>query len=291
MYAAVITPRGSDGHIDEVSFRHQLEFLLANGIGGFALNGATGEFCLTTTEDLRVLLRLAAEATNGCGKFLCGIGSPRAQHAIQFGKMAIDAGAEALLLPMPYFFRYTQDDLATFCRLVSKEVSAPILLYNLPQFASGLESSTVCDLIRGGENIVGIKDSGDSLDILRTITHLGIPCRRIVGNDREVAPALRQGLCDGAVSGVACVFPELIRSLFELQTGSPEFGRAAALLDEFTVRLERFPVPWGLKWISETRDIVPATFEQPVSEHRAKEGEQLRKWFHSWQKTAARCLH
>jgi hypothetical protein len=163
MYAAALTPRLPDGRIDRLSFQHELEFLLANQIHGFALNGATGEFCLTTEADAEILLQATADTLSGRGKFLFGIGSASSHRAIALATMALSAGAEGVLLPVPYFFRYAQDDLATFCRSVAERVAAPVLLYNLPQFATGLECSTVCELIVTCENIVGIKESGDSL--------------------------------------------------------------------------------------------------------------------------------
>ena len=46
--AAVLTPRTDLRSLAEGQFRKSLDFLLARRIRSFALNGATGEFCLTT---------------------------------------------------------------------------------------------------------------------------------------------------------------------------------------------------------------------------------------------------
>lgn len=48
VYAAVLTLRNPDDSVDEAAFARLLQFLLEREISGFALNGAIGEFCLTT---------------------------------------------------------------------------------------------------------------------------------------------------------------------------------------------------------------------------------------------------
>lgn len=285
VYAAVVTPRGADGSVDEVSFGNWLGFLMERGIRGFAINGATGEFCLTTKDELRAILAVAAEVTRGRAEYLCGIGSAGIQGAIENGLLAIEGGAKGLLMPMPYFFRYSQDDLEAFCRQTAEELPASILLYNLPQFASGLEPQTALRLIREVPNVVGIKDSSGSLDILRVLSEPGIEACRIVGNDSALVAAIGERVCDGVVSGVASVLPELILSVFESgqSSDSDAFRHGDRLLNEFIAAIDAFPTPWGLKWIGEARGIAAATFAQPVSRDRASEAVKLQEWFRRWE--------
>jgi 4-hydroxy-tetrahydrodipicolinate synthase len=281
-YAAVLTPRNQAGEIDEMVFRALLEFLLSKGINGFAINGATGEFCVTSEREFERLVAIAAETLKGRGSFLGGIGSAAADVSIRLGTVASKAGAVGLLLPMPYFFPYTQADLKAFSRAVAAGVDAPVLLYNLPQFTSGLDPQTSLDLIRECEVIVGIKDSSGSLDTLRLLTDAGIGARRMIGNDDVLAPALEQGLLDGVVSGVACVLPELIGRLYETgstEPGNPEFKELAAALASFTRQLQPFPTPWGLKIVAEARGLLKATYPFPLSPERESQKATFLRWF------------
>jgi 4-hydroxy-tetrahydrodipicolinate synthase len=191
---------------------------------------------------------------------------------------------KGLLLPTPYFFPYQQEDRERFCREVAASTELPILLYNLPQFTSGLDKETVCRLITDVPNIVGIKDSSGSLEILRHLTRHGVNACRIIGNDTALAPAMQEGICDGVVSGVACAVPEVILALFaELdRTNSTRFASSSRLLDEFIEQLNAFPTPWGLKWIVEARGIVKATFSQPVTEHRLVQSRAMAAWLKDW---------
>ena len=277
--AAVLTPRLADGSVDAPALRKLLEFLLGKGISSFALNGATGEFCITTPAQLRTLLSTAKEVAGDSAKILCGIGAADVAGSTLFSRIAQEAGVEGLLLPMPYFFPYQQDDLEQFSRSVAATVSLPILLYNLPQFTSGLQKGTVRTLISEVPNIIGIKDSSGSLEILGHLSEQGVDACRIVGDDSVLSAALHAEVCDGVVSGVACVAPELILAVYsEGKRGGP----AARALDELVAQLGAFPTPWGLKWIAQARAIVQATFPLPLSPARAAQGRQLEQWFQSW---------
>lgn len=285
VYAAALTPRESSGKIDLAGFRKVLQFLLSKGISAFAINGATGEFCLTTPDQLQSILEEARKVTGETTKILCGIGAAGIAETIALAKVAEKNRVDGLLLPMPYFFPYEQDDLEAFCRAVASAVDLPILLYNLPQFTSGLQAETVCRLITEVPNIIGIKDSSGSLDILRELTSRGINACRIVGNDSALAPALEEKVCDGVVSGCACVVPELIQDLYSAgsNTNSAEFRSAVELLQEFLRQLGPLPTPWGLKWAAEARGILEeAAFAQPLSSRRKLQGEQLMQWFKKW---------
>ncbi len=282
--AAVCTPRQPDGSLDEQALRNELEFLMARSIPAFAVNGATGEYCLTAPHELAAIARIASEVTAGRAELLCGIGSAGFRGCIANAEIALAAGAKALLLPAPHFFPYAQEDVEIFCREVAARVKQPILLYNLPQFTTGFDRETVAALIGGCENIVGIKDSSGSLDILRALSCPDSRACRIVGNDSALVQALREGVCDGVVSGIACVLPELLLALFEAgaEPESDRFRECGRLLDEFIRAIAPFPVPWALKWVGEVRGIVPARFSQPVSASRLRQGAELQAWFEEW---------
>lgn len=261
-----------------------VHFLQSKGVTAFAVNGATGEFCVTSATELRAILRAVRGAC--AGKILCGVGSPTVSGAMELCSIAAEEGADGLLLPMPYFFRYSQDDLRAYCQSVASRAPLPVLLYNLPQFSSGLEKQTVRRLMIECANIVGIKDSSGSLEILRDLKEHEIDACKVVGNDSVLAQALAEDVCDGVVSGVACALPELILNLFQQTSGSNEFLRSSRLLDEVITQLDQFPVPWALKWAVEARGISLATFVQPVSNARAAQANEFALWLRNWLRAA-----
>jgi 4-hydroxy-tetrahydrodipicolinate synthase len=289
VYAAAITPRRADGRLDEAALANTLEFLMGRGIRGFAINGATGEYCVTTRAELGRMLSVAREAAAGRAEILCGIGSAGLCGSMARTDVAAAHSAQALLLPMPHFFGYEQDDLESWCCTVANYSAAPVLLYNLPQFATGLEPATVLRVLANSPKVVGVKDSSGSPEILQALTAERPEARRMVGNDAALAEAIRLDICDGVISGVACVLPELILSLFaeRRRPESREFGKHVSVLSEFLGAIGPFPVPWALKWIAEVRGLAAATFGQPLSATRVAQGRRLQKWFERWEYAAA----
>jgi 4-hydroxy-tetrahydrodipicolinate synthase len=280
VFAAVLTPRRADDAVDTDALARLIRFQLSKGISSFALNGATGEFCLTHPEELQIILQTVNEASGGSARMICGIGAPGVVLAQELAKVAQTHGAAGLLLPAPYFFRYQQQDLDAFSRTVAEATQLPVLLYNLPQFSSGFEKESVRSLIEEVPNIIGIKDSGGTLDILRDLTQHGVEACRIVGNDTALRGALSEGVCDGVVSGIACVLPELILKLYAQgsQAGDAKYDESWAWLREVAKQFDAMPTPWALKWIAEARGIFNASFAQPLGYARLKQGAGLKHW-------------
>jgi 4-hydroxy-tetrahydrodipicolinate synthase len=281
VYAAVLTPRGSDDGVDEESFASHIRFLREREVEGFAINGATGEYCLSTPRHLRSLFS-ALHRIGSDNKILCGIGAAGTAGVLELARIAVDEGAQAVLLPMPYFFPYEQSDLEQFVHTVAAAVELPILLYNLPSFTTALETETVLRLLRDIPHVIGIKDSGSSLRTLHTLKSQYPAACRIVGNDGMLASAIKEDVCDGVVSGVACVLPELILDIFHEDPASNRLENLTDNLETFIQHIRHFPVPWGLKYAAQARGILRAAFSQPVSPQRAQQGRELMGWFQEW---------
>lgn len=285
VYAALLAPRNSVGDLASESLERQIDSLAADAISGYAINGATGEFPFCTPEELARSLSIARKAASS-KQLLVGIGAGDERGAILRGKIALDSGADAVLLPMPSFFPYRQDDLRAFSLAVADEVELPVLLYNLPQFTTGLEVDTTISLLRMHSNIVGVKDSSGSLDTVRAMTESKLDAARIIGNDAALCEALKQGLCDGVVSGVACALPELMTSIFYGNPVDKAFARSRTLLEEFIAQLSQLPTPWGLKVASDVRGFANASYPFPLSTERVLEVEKLQTWFRGWMEKA-----
>jgi len=287
VYAAVLSPRGENSELDGQSFRQQIAELKTFGFRGYALNGATGEFPIASDADLDLLVHIVREEATDA-HILCGVGANDVRSTLKLCKIAQSAGANALLLPMPCFFPYRQDDLIAYVSAVAEEMELPILLYNLPQFTTGLHVETVLSLFEKHSNIAGIKDSSGSLDIVRAITKSGLSRARLIGNDSALSPALAEHLCDGVVSGVACALPELMLALFETNGEGQTFSTKTALLNEFIDHLGALPTPWGLKVTSAVRNFTRESYPFPLSLQRQTEISELRKWFQDWHRQTFR---
>jgi len=274
-------PRSVAGQVDLEVFTRHLRFVESAGVKGFVLNGATGEYCLTSPEELGQILRSARGAVRPSTKLLAAVGGASLPQTMARVQAAQAADADALLLPMPYFFPYEQQDLIAFSRHVAERVNLPTLLYNLPDFTTPLEPETTLQLL-AETKLAGIKDSSGRLDTVRRLTESGRTANRVIGNDAALYPALLEGLCDGVVSGIASVLPELMLALYSAAQESPLAASALELksaLDDVLQWVGRFPVPWGLKIMAAERGFLPADYALPLSDQRRQDARKFAAWF------------
>ena len=285
LFAAVATPLREDGQIDFAVFDRLVDFLVQAGVSGICLGGATGEYPHFETADRKALISRAADRLPRDRALLVGIGAASFRQVIELGEAAMAAGSRALLLPMPMFFRYEQQDLAAFCGLVSRSLRAPCLLYNLPGFTNGLEPATTLDLLRTEAFIVGIKDSSGEVSHLTTLAQqrAGEPWSLLVGDDRLLLSGLQAGW-DGAISGVAGFVPELPVALQRSVAGTDagEAKRLQGLLDELLVRMAPFPTPWAIRIGLAARGHATGPLPLPLTAARQQQAAEFTAWLRGW---------
>jgi len=285
LFAAVVTPIDDRGQLDLDTFDRLVDAAVDSGASGICIAGATGEYPHFESPDRKRVIRRAAARLPRDRALLVGIGGSSMRHTIELGHEAMDAGSRALLLPMPMFFRYEQQDLAAFAENVSLDLKGPTLLYDLPGFTNGLEPETVLDLLRSQPFIVGIKDSSGCED------HLGQfasergqdPWTLLVGDDRLFTDGLRAGW-NGGVSGIAGICPELLVGLYRSfrEGRHDEIVRFQGLLDELIDRISIFPTPWGIRIGLAARGIDTGMLPLPLTSPRRAQIEAFTAWLPGW---------
>jgi len=285
---ALLLPRDEAGRPEWDAFERNACFVLEAGAIGLCVNGATGEFAGASQAERREAV-VRARRVSGSALVVSGIGGTRWTEILTLGRDAEAAKADALLVPTPHFFSYAPQDLAEFYRCIAAEARIPVLIYNLPAFTGGLDSALAFQLIQEVDGIAGVKDSSGQLDLLEALTR-GQAGRalRLVGNDSVLAEALTRGLCDGTISGVAGVAPELTVALWKSAARAHEalFQSLASRLRVLIEQLDQFPTPWGLKLIAELRGLGPASIGLPLSGERQAQAARFAEWFPRWWKDA-----
>jgi 4-hydroxy-tetrahydrodipicolinate synthase len=288
LFAALATPIDAGGRIDLATCDRLVEFLLAAGVDGVVAGGATGEYPHFQMRERAELVRRAAERLPRNRRLVAGIGGASMRRVVKLGRMAIDAGAESLLLPAPFFFRYEQDDLRAYFAHVSREVNAPCLLYDLPDFTNPILPPTVFSLLREEPHIVGIKDSSGRAENIETFAaeRQKDPWTLLVGDDRLMARGVKAGW-NGGISGVAGFCPELMVRLYRsvVRGQTTEAGRLEALVHELIERISVFPTPWGVRIGLAARGMETGPLPLPVTPRRRQQIEEFHAWFQPWLQT------
>lgn len=283
--AALLLPRDEEGVALWEEFARLVSFVCASGVSGVCVNGATGEYARATPEERRTAVAVARDAAAGRATVIAGEGAACSEATIRNLRAAEEAGAEAHLIPPPCFFRYRDDDIEEFYRAAAAAAERPILIYNLPALLSGVSCPTVVELLRTEPKIAGIKDSSGELEILEHLTaDAALGALRFVGNDWVLAEACRKRIADGAISGVACVLPELLVGLWEAGQRSDWEGTARLehALQEALEWIDAWPAPIGLLVLAQARGLRRGLPAVPLSPARREQAEAMRRWFEPW---------
>jgi len=284
LYAAAVTPRTSTGAVDYAIFDRVVDFLLAAGVDGVCLGGATAEFPHATLDE-RVRLIAHAARRVGDATLLVGIGAASPSDVVPLGRAAFDAGARAVLLSMPVFFRYQQEDLEAFCADVAAEIGGPVLLYDLPAFTTPLATATVVQVLEHTPHIVGIKDSSGQADRLAALPAArGTRAwRLLVGDDALLVEAMRAGW-DGCISGTSGAFPELLLATMRAARAGdqPMLDALVPLVQELFAQQGVFPTPWGIRIGLEARGLDTGPLPLPQSAGRLAQRAAYLEWAPGW---------
>jgi 4-hydroxy-tetrahydrodipicolinate synthase len=285
VYAAAVTPnRAGTLEVDYTGLLDLIDFLAAGGVNGICLMGSTGEFAKYSCSDRQRTIYLAKKRSRV--PLIVGVGHTCLTGALGIADDAVQAGADALLLMPPFFFPYGQPEIEAFYREFARELgnSVPIMLYNIPQFTSGIAVDTARRLLDTGL-FAGIKDSGGDWacfeELLRFKQQRGFVL--FAGNDRIAARAVQEG-ADGVLSGCASAIPELLVALCKA-AGAGDEARVQSLnanLTEFIEWIEKFPAPVGIKRAVAARGQKSGENAVPLSAETASELEAFAVWFQAW---------
>ncbi|MFX0174740.1 MAG: 4-hydroxy-tetrahydrodipicolinate synthase [Candidatus Hodarchaeota archaeon] len=169
---AMITPFDENLNLDEHAYRKFIKFQIDNGCQILTM-GTTGESATMSHEEHHVAMDIAIDEAKKSGKdpfVLAGAGSNSTKESISLCKYAEKAGADGLLIVVPYYNKPAQHSLIDHFSIIADSVSLPIILYNVPsRTGTNLEPETVSKLSKLKENIVGIKCASGNIDQITKI--------------------------------------------------------------------------------------------------------------------------
>ena len=127
---AMVTPMKADGSMDFQAAAALARRLVADGADGVLVNGTTGESPVTHMDEKVNLVRVVRQAVDV--PVISGAGSNDTAHTVRMVEMIQEAGADALLVVMPYYSRPSQDGVVAHYRSVCESADRPVILYDVP---------------------------------------------------------------------------------------------------------------------------------------------------------------
>jgi len=155
---ALVTPFTQD-EINFDELEKLLEFQIKQQADSIVICGTTGEASTMSLEEKKQVIKFTVDVVNKRIPVIAGTGGNNTKSVIELSKYAQSAGVDGLLIVTPYYNKTTQKGLVMHYSEIAKNVSLPIILYNVPSRTGlNIEPETCLELSKI-PNIVGIKEA------------------------------------------------------------------------------------------------------------------------------------
>jgi 2-keto-3-deoxy-L-arabinonate dehydratase len=154
IFPIVNTPFHEDGSIDFESQRRLIHFLIDAGAHGLGLFGNASEGYTLAGAERAELLKIILEETNGRAPVIVSSGHTGTDVAVALSREAEAAGADAVMVLPPYYFKPDAEGVFQYFRAISEAIRIPIMVQDAPlmtQVAMG--SALLARMARELENV------------------------------------------------------------------------------------------------------------------------------------------
>ncbi len=203
--------------IDWAVQKKHLSFLIESGLHGIVLAGTNGEAVALTASEKAQLVRTTRELAIAAGRpdltvvLGCGGGSTRA--VIEETKLGAESGADFALVLVPSYFHFamTEDAIVAFFEELADASPIPILIYNFPGVAAGLDvNSDMLEKLGKHPNIIGVKLTCGGIAKVARVRSVFKPEQffALAGQSDWLLPAISVG-GTGTITGLANIYPRV----------------------------------------------------------------------------------
>jgi 4-hydroxy-tetrahydrodipicolinate synthase len=232
---AVIVPMRQDYLIDFEAYRNYLEWVIAQGPVGLAVNVDTGEGPYLTPEERHQVIRVTREVAAGRCFVVAGVGGPSTLFAASNAKAAREAGADALLVfPTAAFINDPLDPriMVDYHRVIADASGLPLIVFQLGPIFGGVNypPHALAEVLRLPQ-VIGLKDASFDAerfvltrDVIRAADH---PITLLTGNDNFLLESFLLGAQGGLLGYGAVGVGLLVGMLNAVQRKA--FDQAAAM--------------------------------------------------------------
>src|SRR5712692_3527909 len=229
IFLPVTTPFAADEEFDRRGLTENFKKWNATGITGYVILGSTGERVHCDEREYVQVIEAARRAVPKEFAFIVGAGQQSIRGTIREIARAARAGAEAVLVITPHYYRaaISPEALASYYTAVADASSIPVILYSMPDLTGiKIEPETAARL-SAHENIVGIKDSAaDVGKLAETVRLVPDDFAVMIGNGTVFCGALQAGARAGILA-VGCVAPQLCVAIYDaVQAGDIDHASA-----------------------------------------------------------------
>ena len=230
-YAAMFTPIGKDGKINEGVIDAQVEYGLKNGLNGFYLTGSTGGWFLMTPEERKLVWKRVIAAAKGRAKVIAHIGATSTDESVALAKAAADIGVDWVSSVAPPVFCNNFNRTFEHYKKVSEATDLPFMVYSIGMDLVPERDIRFFDL----KNVKGMKYTGRDYYAAQALKRELDKRRETIwfaGCDEQLLCGLAlDGLFAGGIGTTYNIIPKHFAKICELAAKN-DFHAAAKWQDE-----------------------------------------------------------
>ncbi|MGQ9746143.1 MAG: dihydrodipicolinate synthase family protein [Candidatus Caldatribacteriaceae bacterium] len=212
----LITPLTKERKTDLVLLKEYLIWILKSGVNGVLLGGSMGEYPTLDEKERREILELGCKVAEERVTLIANISDVSEEKVFQNMKAIEALPIHAYIVTPPYYFLYTQSELKGFFSRIADKAKKPILLYNIPEFVGNILSPELILSLTLHPNIRGLKDSSGNFAHFITVLLEKPDSFSLLQGYTEMSVASLLLGCEGIVSGLSNLLPNLFVQLFSL---------------------------------------------------------------------------
>ncbi len=216
----------------ETDFAAIIERICATGADSIGVLGSTGGFAYLDRIARRRTIALAVATSRGRVPIIAGIGALRTDAAIALAHDALEAGADAVLLPPMSYTPLTASEVEAHFRAVAEATPLPLCIYNNPGTTRFIFTPDLLASLATSPTIAAVKMppplDDDFTAELAGLREGPVAALRIgYSADWALEPALSCG-ADAFYSGLAGVLPDAFVALAKVAQAGDAAATSAA---------------------------------------------------------------
>lgn len=211
---ALISPLNEDGTVKEDVMRKLINWDLDAGCAGFYICGATGEGTVMKPEARKRMAEIAVDEVKGRGVVISHVGAIDLRTAVDLAKHASDCGVDAISSVPPFFYGYSEKEIAQYYQALSEASELPLLMYASP--LSGVKiTADIVERMLKIKNMIGLKWTSPDYYEMRKLKELNNGDINVInGPDETLLCGLIMG-ADGGIGATYNVMPKLYVKIYE----------------------------------------------------------------------------
>lgn len=238
IFSALELPMKADETLDWDALSQLIEYELSIGVEGFYCMGSSGEALLLSLEERKEALDRILAAVRGRVPVVAHVGTIRTADAIELARHASDAGADAISMIPPYYYKFSMDEILSYYEDVINAVpDIGVIVYNIPQF-TGIEfTKENADRLLSNPRVLGVKHTSTNLYSLERMCSAYPDKVFFNGFDEQYVGALSMGAEATIGTTVNVLAPLFVKARAFVQAG--QMAQALAVQNEINYCVEQ----------------------------------------------------